>query len=30
MVLLNTLPEQLTALFREAVALHVLEYGWAE
>ena len=27
MVLLNTLPEQLTALLREAVALHVLGYG---
>ena len=27
MVLLNTLPEQFTTLFREAVALHVLGYG---
>ena len=27
MVLLNTLPEQLTTLFREALALHVLGYG---
>jgi len=28
MVLLSTLPELPTTLFREAVALHVLGYGW--